>query len=61
MKEKEVLCRGAVLPYHEFAHPERLTDAGWKALLDSPGRPAAPAWLRPVEAVGGSGKQQKKK
>jgi hypothetical protein len=37
-----------VLPYHEFAHPTRLTDAEWKALLDSPQRPELPAWVRPV-------------
>ncbi len=41
---KEVLCRGAVLPYHEFVHHERLTDEAWRKLLSSPARPAPPAW-----------------
>jgi hypothetical protein len=48
VKGVEVLCRGAVLPYYEFSHPERLTDTEWKALLDSPRRPEVPAWLRPL-------------
>jgi hypothetical protein len=45
-KGRAVLCRGSVLPYHEFAHPQRLTDAAWKALLDSPRRPPPPSWLQ---------------
>lgn len=44
----DMLCRGSVLPYHEFAHPTRLTDDAWRGLLDSPNRPAAPAWLAPL-------------
>jgi hypothetical protein len=52
----EVLCRGAVLPYYEFAHGERLTDAGWKALLDSDERPAIPEWTRPVTSPNGIGR-----
>jgi hypothetical protein len=44
------LCLGAVLPYHEFAHPRRLTDAEWKALLDSKDRPAQPDWLGTIQA-----------
>jgi hypothetical protein len=43
---KEVLCRGAVLPYHEFVHGERLTDANWRELLSTPGKTAAPAWAK---------------
>jgi hypothetical protein len=46
----DVLCRGAVLPYREFRHPERLTDAGWKALLGSAKAPKSPAWIQPVFA-----------
>jgi hypothetical protein len=45
---KEILCRGAVLPYHEFAYAERLDDAGWKKLLDSREAPQPPAWVRPI-------------
>jgi len=40
-----VLCRGAVLPYHEFVSQTRLTDGEWRALLDSDKRPTAPEWL----------------
>jgi Protein of unknown function (DUF3160) len=47
-KGGEVLCRGAIIPYAEFAHPERLTDGEWKSLLDSPKRPEPPAWAKPV-------------
>jgi hypothetical protein len=44
VKGNEVLCRGAVVPYYEFAHGDRLTDAQWKSLLDSPERPKTPEW-----------------
>ncbi len=47
-KGKEILCRGAVLPYYEFTHPARLDDAGWRRLLDSRDCPAPPAWLQPI-------------
>jgi hypothetical protein len=47
-KGKEILCRGAVLPYYEFTHSTRLDDARWKRLLDSRDRPEPPEWLRPV-------------
>jgi hypothetical protein len=49
-KGKEILCRGAVLPYYEFRHPGRLTDARWKSLLDSKKPPELPAWVRPIVA-----------
>jgi hypothetical protein len=48
VKDKEILCRGAVVPYYEFAHGDRLTDAQWKSLLDSPGRPKTPEWSRSI-------------
>ena len=41
---REVLCVGGVLPYYEFETEEPLTDAEWKALLDSPKAPRPPAW-----------------
>lgn len=44
----EILCRGAVLPYYEFAHPSRLTDAEWKTLLDSDKCPPQPEWVKPI-------------
>ena len=49
----EVLCRGAVMPYYEFTHRARLTDAQWKSLLDSPSRPKPPPWVSPIIAPGG--------
>jgi hypothetical protein len=57
----EILCRGAVMPYYEFASASRLTDAEWTALLDSPKRPAMPEWVRPVVSAGGIGKPTLKK
>jgi hypothetical protein len=42
---QEVLCRGAVLPYHEFIHGERLTDEAWRCLINTRNRPAQPTWL----------------
>ena len=47
-KSGEVLCRGAIVPYAEFVHPQRLNDADWKSLLNSPKRPEPPEWSRPV-------------
>jgi hypothetical protein len=44
----DVLCRGAVLPYREFTHPERLTDRDWRALTRSPKAPKPPDWVQPV-------------
>jgi hypothetical protein len=44
-KGKEILCRGAVLPYREFIHGERLTDEAWRTLLNTPDAPAPPAWI----------------
>src|SRR5262249_26962778 len=49
VKGGEILCRGAVMPYYEFPHSGRLTDEGWKQLLDSPRRPTAPDWLAPLK------------
>jgi len=61
VKGTDILCRGAVLPYQEFAHAERLTDSAWKSLLDSPQRPELPDWIRPVTAPESSSKQRKGK
>jgi hypothetical protein len=47
-KGGETLCGGSVLPYYEFSHGTRLTDAVWRSLLDTAQRPEVPAWLRPV-------------
>ncbi|MFC1592258.1 DUF3160 domain-containing protein, partial [Thermodesulfobacteriota bacterium] len=45
---RNILCAGAILPYYEFASTDRLTDAAWKARLDSDSRPPVPAWLHPI-------------
>ncbi|MEW5849801.1 MAG: DUF3160 domain-containing protein [Myxococcota bacterium] len=42
-----VLCRGAVLPYHELINRERLDDREWRHLLDTEQRPSSPEWLKP--------------
>jgi len=45
-----LLAAGPVLSYYEFKHPmsDRLTDEAWRQLLDSPQRPARPAWFQPL-------------
>jgi hypothetical protein len=47
---RPVLCRSAVLTYHEFVEPDghRVTDAEWKARLDSKTPPPQPVWLQPL-------------
>ena len=50
---RDYLCRGAVLPYHEFAHATRLTDDEWRAMLDSDHRPALPEWVKPIYSEAG--------
>jgi hypothetical protein len=45
-KGNDVLCRGAVLPYHEFASADRLTDKEWVKLLDSSNAPEQPEWVQ---------------
>lgn len=52
---REILCRGAVMPYYEFAHGDRLTDDLWKVMLDSDARPATPGWIRPIVGAKGIG------
>ncbi|MCK5706855.1 MAG: DUF3160 domain-containing protein [Candidatus Aureabacteria bacterium] len=47
-KGVEILCRGAVLPYYEFASDARLNDKEWKTMLDSDKRPKQPEWLKPL-------------
>src|SRR5262249_53815497 len=49
--DREILCRGTVLPYYEFGYAQRLDDAEWKALLDSEKRPDLPAWVKPILAT----------
>lgn len=47
-KGQSILCRGAVMTYYEYASEKRLTDLEWKQLLDRPGAPEQPEWIRPV-------------
>ncbi|MFC1586952.1 DUF3160 domain-containing protein [Planctomycetota bacterium] len=59
-KNIEVLCRGVVLPYCEFQHPERLTDEQWKTILDSKNRPAQPKWIKQITGNKGISKAELK-
>jgi hypothetical protein len=52
----QILCKGAVLPYYEFACEDRLTDTDWKELLDSDERPALCDWLKPIIGENGTSK-----
>jgi hypothetical protein len=52
----QILCKGAVLPYYEFACEDRLTDTEWKELLDSDERPAIPDWVKPIISESGISK-----
>jgi len=56
----EILCRGAVMPYFEFPHDARLTDAEWIALLSSPKRPQLPQWASPIYSARGQGRPEVK-
>lgn len=49
-KDREVLCRGAVMPYREFVDAKRLTDAEWIARLDAKQAPPVPEWMAPITA-----------
>jgi hypothetical protein len=42
------LATGPVLSYYEFTHPmsDRLTDEGWREILDSPNKPERPRWYQ---------------
>lgn len=46
--EGDLICAGAVLPYHEFSNPTRLTDEEWANLLHDPEAPPPPKWLAPI-------------
>jgi len=46
---EEYLCRGVVMPYHEFQSTKRLNDHEWKGMLaffDPPAKSTQPPWLR---------------
>jgi hypothetical protein len=56
---REILCRGAVLPYFEFVSGRLLSGREWLKRLDSDERPASPGWMKPIFApgVGRSGRR----
>lgn len=47
-KGREIECIGAVMPFREMRSPQHLSDEEWKATLDGPSKPPAPAWLKPI-------------
>jgi len=49
---REIICRGAVMPYYEFISTTRMTDTDWQKRLDSDERPENPDWLKPIFAPG---------
>ena len=51
-QNKEILCRGAILPYYEFVGISSYSDVEWKKRLDSDERPASPKWMKPIVAPG---------
>ncbi|WP_182869960.1 DUF3160 domain-containing protein [Rhodopirellula sp. JC639] len=44
---QELLCRGAVFPYYEFADKKVVDDTSWKGRIDR-ATPARPGWLEPL-------------
>jgi hypothetical protein len=58
---RQILCKGAVMPYYEFAHDTRLNDTEWKELLDSAQRPDVPDWLKEVISDNGLSKPSSNK
>ncbi len=47
-KGREILCRGAIIPFHSQLSDTHLTDKEWRTRLDAPTPPATPDWLRPI-------------
>jgi hypothetical protein len=53
---KQVLMRGGVFSYYEFAREDRFTDADFLEALSSTPPPSRPFWARPVSRVPGTPK-----
>lgn len=49
-KGETYLCYGAIMPYHEFVSPKRLTDEDWMEMLDSEEPPSMPTWMDPINS-----------
>ncbi len=45
-KGKEVLCRGAIVPFYSEPTGANLTDVEWKARLDDAKPPVLPEWMQ---------------
>jgi len=59
-KGREILCRGAIIPFHSQLSDTHLTDKEWRARLDAPTPPASPDWLRPILSPHAPAKPPKK-
>jgi hypothetical protein len=59
-KGKEILCRGAIIPFHSELSDAHLTDKEWRTRLDTAKRPASPDWLRPILSPDAPAKPPKK-
>ncbi len=59
-KGKEILCRGAIIPFHSELSDTHLTDKEWRARLDTAKPPSSPDWLRPILSPDAPAKPPKK-
>ena len=59
-KGKEILCRGAIIPFQSELSDAHVTDKEWRARLDTANPPSSPAWLRPILSPDAPAKPPKK-
>lgn len=59
-KGKEILCRGAIIPFHSELSDAHLSDKEWRARLDTAKPPDSPDWLRPILSPDAPAKSPKK-
>jgi hypothetical protein len=59
-KGKEILCRGAIIPFHSELSDAHLSDKEWRARLDTAKPPDSPDWLRPILSPDAPAKPPKK-
>jgi hypothetical protein len=52
VKDREVFCRGAVVPYYEFTNPDPMTNDEWMDRLASDNLPPVPEWIAPIISGG---------
>jgi hypothetical protein len=60
MGGRQVICRGAVLPFYEFIAATDFTDQQWRDRLDSDERPSALRWLDPLMPAGDPPKNRRR-